>query len=140
MQGNDLRSRAIPEAIQEAAGKVDLATPGPKSVRENSRRPSGVCVVAFLSPLRGLLFHHLVPTGCAVGCIPTPLRGFMEHCSSTFRAPIKHRLLRDLLDLSTFPGFRSAGLLADVAPGGILQRYCGAYLGDHRYAFMGLRK
>jgi hypothetical protein len=41
-------------------------------------RPSGVCVVASLSPLRGLLRSHLPPTAYAVGCILTPLRGLIQ--------------------------------------------------------------
>jgi hypothetical protein len=36
-------------------------------------RPSGVCVVAPLSPLRGLRISHLPPHGLRRGCILTPL-------------------------------------------------------------------
>jgi hypothetical protein len=45
-----------------------------ESVRKLGR-PSGVCVIAVLSPHRGCVVSHFSPTACAVGCILTPLRG-----------------------------------------------------------------
>ena len=34
---------------------------------------NGVCVIAFLSPLRGWIISYLPPTACAVGYILSPL-------------------------------------------------------------------
>src|ERR1035438_3875381 len=63
-------------------------------------RPSGVCVVAALSPLRDCVTSHSLPTACAVGCILAPLRGYLLSLYPTFRMPsqLLHRLLRDLED------------------------------------------
>src|SRR5579864_4190996 len=60
-------------------------------------RPCGVCVVAFLSPLRGLLISLPPPTACAVGCILSPLRGCRPVAYSTFSSDVElwHSLLRD---------------------------------------------
>jgi len=49
---------------------------GPKCVAKNLCRPYIVCVVAFLSPLRGLFIFHFSPTAYAVGFILAPLRAW----------------------------------------------------------------
>src|ERR1022692_4702574 len=50
-----------------------------------------VCVIAFLSPLRGLLISHLPPTACAVGCILSPLRGwYCVSCLPLFQTRWSH--------------------------------------------------
>ncbi len=40
-----------------------------------SGKGCGVCVVASLSPLRGLFSFHTLPAAFAVGCNLAPLRG-----------------------------------------------------------------
>ena len=52
-----------------------LAARAQEAGREGCR-PPGVCVVAALSLLRGLLVCHFPPTADAVGCILSPLRGW----------------------------------------------------------------
>ena len=60
-------------------------------------RSIGVCVIAFLSPLRGSVNCHFLPTACAVGCILSPLRGYCLSGRSTCKRQRSygHRLDRD---------------------------------------------
>ena len=53
------------------------------------RSPSGVCVIAFLSPLRGSFISHSSPTAYAVGFILSPLRGLEPMARSTFFSDIE---------------------------------------------------
>ena len=47
-------------------------------------RPSGVCVIAVLSPHWGSRISHLAPRPYGVGCILAPLRGYQLRLYSTF--------------------------------------------------------